>query len=102
MDRPGRRRLERLVDTAVEPMRLGGDYLREQNLARGGVSGQFIPLEAARDGLPKATRLDALEQEALEICGVDDDENGLPPTSREWKLNAWRSWGSSMKLDTME
>jgi len=27
----------RLVDTQKEPMRMGGDYIREQNLARGGV-----------------------------------------------------------------
>ena len=75
----------RLVDTAVEPMKLGGDYVRERNLSRGGITAHAcMPgclIECSNVYFDKDGKeiVSPLEYETLGLmgsnCGLDDPDD---------------------------
>lgn len=75
----------RLVDTAVEPLKLGGDYIRAQNMARGGdpshecMPGCIIQCSNVYHGADGKELVSPLEYETLCLmgsnCGVTDPDD---------------------------
>ena len=77
--------LGRQVDTAIEPLRMGGDHIREQNLQRGGqqshacMPGCIIECSNVYAGADGEELVSPIEYETLGVmgtnCGIEDPDD---------------------------